>query len=138
MTSLDALPKGFRFPATALDLQRDWVNEYIAATEDETTGDISPEAVPPMALAALAIRTLLNNARLPEGAIHASQEIECLRPVKKGERVLVQAEILNKGERQGWGLLTVRFTLEGSAGEQVMTGRATLSMPLGTATEASS
>ena len=127
MTSLDSLPKGFRFPPTPVDISPDWVRQYLEATDDKASDS---DTVPPMALAALAIRTLLNNARLPEGAIHAGQELECLAPVQAGQRIVVAAEIISKGERAGWQLLTVRMEVADGVGERVMTGRATLSMPV--------
>ena len=130
MASLDVLPKGFRFPPTPLDIPAEWVRQYIEATDDESTSPLDTDLVPPMALATLAIRTLLNNARLPEGAIHAGQELECLAPVRAGQGVVVNAEIVSKGERSGWHLLTVRMSIEDAGGQPVMAARATLSMPV--------
>lgn len=131
MASLDVLPKGFRFPPTPLDIPAEWVRQYIEATEDESTSPLDPDLVPPMALATLAIRTLLNNARLPEGAVHAGQELEYMEPVPSGQDgLMVNAEIVSKGERSGWQLLTVRMSIDIAGGRPVMTARATLSMPV--------
>ncbi len=130
MTSLDVLPKGFRFPPTQVDLPVEWVAQYLEATEDTATPSLAAGLAPPMALAALAIKTLLNNARLPEGAVHAGQELECLASIPAGEPLTVDAEIVSKGHRQGWLILTVAFSVEDAAARKVMAGRSTLSMPV--------
>jgi len=128
-TSLEALPKGHRFPQAAFNLSPAWVREYVSAVEDEAIGDLGPGLVPPMALAALALRALLQGAELPPGAIHLGQEAAFLRPVRVGESLSVEAEIVHRGERRGWVLMNIDLRIEAAGGEPVMTGRTTVTMP---------
>lgn len=128
-TTLAALPKGHRFPPVAFDLSSQWVSSYVAAVEDAAIGALA-DAVPPMAVAALSIRALLQSADLPPGAVHLGQDLTFRRAVRVGETLSVAAEIVSRGERQGWVLMGVGLSAAAASGEPVMTGRATLTFPL--------
>jgi hypothetical protein len=126
--SLATLQKGHEFPPIEFDASPEWVGEYLAATADETSASAAPGLVPPMGVATLAIRALLQNAELPAGTLHASQEIRCDRAVSAGEHLAVSARVASRGERAGWVLMSVDLDVA-SAGEPVMTGRATVTFP---------
>lgn len=129
--SLATLEKGHRIPPSTFELSLGWVREYVAAVEDAAIAALDPELVPPMAVAALAVRALLEGTELPPGAIHIGQEIALRRPVRAGQRLQVRADIASRGERQGWVLMGIELTVEGEDRAPVMTGRATLTMPSG-------
>ena len=129
MTTLAALEKGHEFPPASFDLSEEWVEAYVASIEDEAIGALDGGFVPPMAIAALAIRALLEQASLPPGTLHAGQELTFTSPVRRGETLTVAARIASRGQRAGWVLMGVelRVARDGAA---VMTGRATLSFPV--------
>ncbi len=129
IASLADAPKGHRFPAVEFELSPEWVQGYTDAVEDAAIGAYEG-IVPPMAVAALSIRALLENASLPPGAVHLGQEIAFLRKVRVGEPLRAEAEVASRGERQGWVLMTVGVTVSGGDGEEVMSGRATVTFPL--------
>jgi len=129
MQTLASLEKGHEFPATEFGLSPEWVAAYVAAVEDRAIGALGAAAVPPMAVAAVSIRALLEGARLPPGAVHAGQELAFHRAVRTGERLVASARIVSRGERQGWVLMSVDMTVTGAHGDAVMTGRATVSFP---------
>ena len=133
---LDTLPKGHQLPPLAFELSPQWVREYVAAVEDGAIAALDGEFVPPMAVAALGARALFEGAALPPGAVHLGQEIELLRPVRRGERLSASARVVSRGERQGWVLMGIEMKVEGQDGEPVMKGRATLTMPAGGEREA--
>ncbi|HEY5640279.1 MAG TPA: MaoC family dehydratase [Dehalococcoidia bacterium] len=128
MTTLAALEKGHQFPPAAFDLSDEWVDAYVAAVEDEAISALGGGSVPPMAVAALAIRALLERAGLPPGTLHAGQELKFAAPVRRGDTLSVSARIASRGERAGWTLMGVELRVE-RADETVMTGRATISFP---------
>lgn len=128
--ALDTLPKGYRFPPVTFELTEDWVREYIDSVEDQAIGAIGPDAVPPMAVAALSIRALLEQSGLPPGAVHVGQELTFHRPVSIGSRVTVEAEVASRGERQGCVLMSVDLAVKQADGFPIMTGRATVTFPL--------
>lgn len=133
--SLDTLAKGHQLPPFAFDLSPEWVREYVVAVEDTAIGALDEGLVPPMAVAALGVRALLDGARLPAGAIHLGQEVSFLRPVRVGERLSISARVVSRGERQGWVLLGIELDVRGDDQGPVMTGRATLTMPVGRESE---
>src|SRR3990172_12916647 len=89
--TLDVLPRGHEIAPAAFDLSPAWVDEYVAAVEDDAVRALGDDLVPPMAIAALAIRALLDGTALPPGAVHARQELRFLRPVHAGERLSARA-----------------------------------------------
>ncbi len=129
MTTLAALEKGHEFPPASFDLSDEWVDAYVGSVEDEAISALGGGFVPPMAVAALAIRALLERASLPPGTLHAGQELAFASPLRRGETLTVSARIASRGERAGWTLMGVELRVE-RAGEPVMTGRATISFPV--------
>lgn len=128
-STLASLTRGHVFPSIALDLSLEWVREYTQSVEDAAIGRLGGDFVPPMALAALSIRALLEHAGLPPGAVHVGQELSFHRPVRAGSRLRAAAEIVSRGERQGWVLMGVQMQVQDEGSEPVMTGRATVTFP---------
>jgi len=128
--SLADLPKGHEFAETTLKLTPEWVAEYVRAAEDEAIGGVPGRAYPPLALAACSIRTLLEQAALPEGAIHVGQELN-FSLNSDGEVTLVaRARIASRRERQGWVLMGIDLKVATESGKELMSGRATITFPL--------
>ena len=127
-TSLATLSKGHEFPPASFALTSDWVGDYVAAVGDESIAAVGPAFAPPMAIAALSIRAMIEASPLPPGTLHAGQELAFHRAVRVGERLTAGARVANRGERAGWVLMSVDMHV--SAGdESVMTGRATVTFP---------
>lgn len=126
--TLAAFAKGHKFAPVSLELTEDLVRRYVEAVEDEAIAAF-PSTVPPMALAALAIRSLLDSAGLPEGAIHVAQDLSFHSIVRTGDSVSVRATIASRGERAGWVLMGVDLSLVDAEESAVMTGRATITFP---------
>ena len=135
MTTLAALEKGHEFPPASFDLSEEWVDAYVASVGDEAIGALDGGFVPPMAVAALAIRALLEQASLPPGTLHVGQELAFTAPVRLGETLTVAARIASRGKRAGWALIAVELRVAGDD-RAVMTGRATLSFPAAEGTAA--
>src|SRR3972149_4844236 len=118
---LDALPKGHHLPPSAFELSPQWVREYAAAVEDEAIGALDGSLVPPMAVAALAVRSLLEAAKLPPGAIHLGQEMSLLEPVRVGERLAVQAPAGSARAGASWA--SISTSRAGTADRPCKAGR---------------
>ncbi len=127
--TLAALPKGHEFPPTTFTLSPEWVHAYIDAVGDAAIRDAGPGLVPPMAVAALSIRALIEASPLPPGTLHAGQEFAFHRAVRIVEELTVAARIVSRGERAGWVLISVDFAVSANS-EPVMTGRATVTFPV--------
>ncbi|HET9476896.1 MAG TPA: hypothetical protein VFP63_05340 [Dehalococcoidia bacterium] len=130
MQTLASVHKGHEFPTVEFELSRDWVSTYIAAVEDGAIASLGADAVPPMGVAALSIRALLEGAGLPAGAIHVGQELAFCRAARVGDRLAVTASVASRGERAGWVLMGVDMSVASAAGE-VMSGRAVVTFPTG-------
>lgn len=102
------------------------MRQYIEATEDEASPALGDEVVPAIAVAALAIRSLLEGMELPAGALHVGQELEYRRALKVGESLAAKAQVASVGERGGWSLAAFEITVEDEAGRPVLIGRSTL------------
>jgi acyl dehydratase len=126
--TLASLDKGHEFLPVSFDLSRRWVGDYVAAVEDAAIAS-HKDVVPPMALATLGVRALLQAAGLPEGAVHVGQELAFNRAVQTGETLVARAKIVSRGERAGWVLMGLDLSITDSGDDAVMTGRATLTFP---------
>jgi hypothetical protein len=125
--SLADLPKGHEFAETKFALTPEWVAEYRAAVEDESSGSAD---VPPLALATACLRELLDQTSLPEGAIHVGQELNfsvSQKPIGVG---VAKARIASRGERQGWVLMGIEMTFEVEGGGPMVSGRSTITFPV--------
>jgi len=127
--SLATLEKGYRFAPVEFDLSHEWVRSYVNAVADQAISGVGAYA-PPMSLAALAIRALLEQSPLPPGSIHVGQELSFLRPAAIGERLYARAEVLSRTGRQGWVMMGVRLAVMDAAEIVVMDGRATITFPV--------
>jgi hypothetical protein len=128
--NLATLAKGHEFPPATFTLSREWVAEYVAAVGDVAIAGTGGDIVPPMALATQAIRALIEASPLPEGTLHAGQEIVFKRAASIGETLTVKARIASRGERAGWVLMGVDFDAQ-AGGESVMNARGTITFPAG-------
>jgi len=129
--SLATLDKGYRFAPVEFGLSHEWVQSYVNAVGDQAIAGVGAYA-PPMSLAALAIRALLEQSSLPPGSIHVGQELSFLRPAAVGERLYVRAGVFSRGQRQGWVVMGVGLAVVDAADKVVMDGRATITFPLAT------
>lgn len=128
IASLAELPKGHEFPPATFTLTREWVAEYVSAVNDEAIGALGESFVPPMALATQSIRALIEASPLPDGTLHAGQELSFRKAVRVGETLTANARVASRGERAGWVLMSVDFEVQTNS-DSVMTGRATVTFP---------
>ncbi|MDP3064267.1 MAG: MaoC family dehydratase [Chloroflexota bacterium] len=132
-TGIEGLGKGHQFPPTSFVLDDEAVARYLTAVEDEALPRLTQAAglawVPPMAVAALALRSLMEELSLPAGSIHASQELEFQRPLTAGEALTCRAWVAHRSQRGEWWLLAVELEVQDEAGQPVLAGRSTLMIP---------
>ena len=126
---LETADKGHEFPPAEFDLSPSLAQDYVEAVEDGAIRTLGSGLVPPMAIAALSIRALLEAAGLPAGAIHLGQEAAFHGAARVGDRLTARARVASRGERQGNVLMSVDMTVETSDGRPLMEGRATITFP---------
>jgi hypothetical protein len=101
--TLAALPKGHEFPSTTFTLSPDWVVAYVNAVDDAAIRDVGSALLPPMAVAALSIRAMIEASPLPPGTLHVGQELAFHRAVGIGEQLTVGARGDQDGKSVVWG-----------------------------------
>lgn len=110
------------------------VERYIGAVGDRS-GIYQPTderaVVPAMAVAALGLRGIVADLGIPEGTVHAGQELNFSGAVRVGDVLRCRAVLSQNSVRGETRLVSLRITVEDGAGRQVMTGKTTLLMPGG-------
>jgi len=131
LPNLADLPRGRELPEARFRLGADDVRRYLEAVEDCSDaygqGPEGPAWVPPLAVAALALRTILEQVELPAGALHAGQEVEFRHPVPVGASLRTRARVAQRSEMRGAVVSVIEFEVreDGSATPAVV-GRATV------------
>jgi len=130
---IELLEKGHRFAPVSFTLEEADVARYLEAVEDAALPSLCRAEgqawAPPMAVAALALRGLMEAMGLPPGAVHGSQEFEFRRPVVVGERLASRAWLAHRSQRSGWLALAVEMEAMDEAGQAVLAGRASVLIP---------
>jgi acyl dehydratase len=90
-----------------------------------------PGLAPPMAVAALSLRGVVNDLAVPAGTLHAGQELEFSGAVQVGETLACKATVLQNSVRGAWRFLVVGLSVEDGRGVPVMSGKSTLVVPVG-------
>ena len=114
-------------------LDADTVARYVDAVEDRSrewnkSGDDS--FAPPMAVAALALRGVINDLAVPGGTLHVGQEIDFKGAVQPGETLDCEAKVVQNSVRGEWRFMTVQLAVKDGGGRQVMTGKSTIILPV--------
>lgn len=138
LPSLAELPRGHELPVADFRLTAEDVRRYLEAVEDHSgaygQGPEGPAWAPPLAIAALALRVILEQVELPAGAIHAGQEVEFRRPLPVGASLRSRSRVAQRSEMRGVVVSVIEFDVEeeGSPTPSVV-GRATIMVPRGEA-----
>jgi len=120
------LPKGHEFDIGAVDVTPEGVERYLAAVEDTNTVYAESGLAPPVALAAIALKQLLDMIELPDGTLHIGQEIEAHGGVALGAKLSMRGWIAQRSVRQGMVISVIEFALTPDGSDApVLTGRTT-------------
>jgi acyl dehydratase len=104
------------------------ISAYVAAVDDGSPLAGS-EFVTPMAVAALSVRGVVNDLRIPGGTLHLGQEIEFTDAVRVGETITCAAELSQNSLRGASRILVVGLSVTTGNGRTVMTGKSTIAVP---------
>jgi len=126
--SFKQLPVGFEFPPTSYELTGTIIAKYLEAVGEETDF-LTAGIIPPLSIAACAMTALSQLFTVPPGSIHASQELEFLKPVPIGARVSCGGKIAQKLERGRLNLIVLEISVLDEDGEKVLAGKATIAAP---------
>ena len=114
-------------------LDADAVSRYIEAVGDRSGSrleDGGPATAPPMAVAALSLRGVVNDLAIPGGTLHVGQGLEFRQAVPVGETLDCTARLAQNSVRGDWRFLVVNLEVEDSKGRRVMEGKSTIMLPV--------
>ena len=124
--SYGELTPGYKFPPATYELDASFVSKYRKAVDGTADG-----FVPPLAVTACAIAAMTKSVPLPPGtiAIHASQELEFLKPVPIGTTIECHIALAQKIARGKMSMLVLELEILDKGKEKVQSGRATIALP---------
>ena len=109
------------------------IREYAAAVDDASPVQVDAEdearLAPPMAVAALMLRGVVNDLDMPGGTLHTGQELEFVRTVRAGDELDCTATVARSSVRGGRWFVVFNLAAEDGEGRTVLTGTSTLMMP---------
>ena len=134
LPSLADLPRGYELPPAGFQLSAEDVRRYLNAVEDSSgaygQGSEGPAWIPPLALAAMALRAIMEQVRLPAGSLHAAQDLEFRRPVPIGASLRSRSRVAQRSEMRGAVVAVVEFDVgEEASPSPAVIGRATVMIP---------
>jgi MaoC dehydratase-like protein len=128
VTALADLPAGHTFPEIRFTIDAERSRAYLTATGDTLALYDEQNAVPPLAVAALALGALMEVIDLPDGTLHGNESMEAHAVVPVGATLECAPAVTRNATRGGMVFVTLEFvvTLEGSP---VVTSRAAVLFP---------
>lgn len=115
------------------ELDADTIRGYVAAVDGgspvQVDADDGATLAPPMAVAALMLRGVVNDLELPGGTLHTGQELEFAGTVRAGDELECTATVAQSSVRGGRRFVVFRLAVENGGGETVLTGTSTLMVP---------
>lgn len=113
-------------------LDAETLDRYVDAVGDRSMDwgtDGGDGVVPPMSVAALSLRGIIEDLAVPPGSLHAGQELQFQGAVHVGEALECRATLVQNSVRGQWRYIGVQLAVEGDGGREVMTGKSTLVLP---------
>lgn len=108
------------------ELTEEFVHDYLSAVGDGLPLYARYGLVPPVALAARALGSLLERLELPPGAIHSLQEVSALTPVAVGQTVTARASVGGPKRRGGMEFITAEVCLNDKEDKEVLSSKSTV------------
>ncbi len=130
LISFEQLAAGYEFPPASYQLSSQLISKYTEAVGGKGE-EKSPVAgfVPPLAIAAYIMTAMAQSISLPPGTIHASQELEFLKPVPIGATINCISKVAQKVQRGKLNLLMIQIEALDRGQGKVLSGKATLVLP---------
>jgi len=113
-------------------LDRESVQKYILAVEDSTNSTVaeSSNIAPPMSIAALSLRGVVNDLNIPGGTLHIGQELSFLKTVPVGMYLECEAVLSSNSVRGYFRFMVVDLGVRDDVKEHVMKGKSTIMLPV--------
>ena len=128
--NIKTLIAGKPLPLATCTLSKEAVDLYRDATGDNSSlHQEDASLVPPTAVAALAIKHLLDSLNLPDGTVHVGQELSLQQATATDQKLVCHAQIAQSTEKRGWHFVSVAFQIHGRDEKPSVSGLSTLLIP---------
>lgn len=124
------LKAGQEFPAAAFQVDSATASDYLKAVEEERVIYQNTGLVPPMAVAALALKALINAISMPPGTIHVSQEFEFMAAVSTQDTLTSHATVSRIQERGKLHLINIDISVLNQKKQPVLAGKTGFILPV--------
>ncbi len=123
------LETGYEFHPASYRLDIGMIATYLRAVGDTSPLHHDSEIIPPMAVATLAMTSLLESISLPGGTIHVSQEIEFIDPISIKDTITCHARVIRKHERGKLHLMAIELNVFNQTQKAVLSGKTSFVLP---------
>ena len=127
------LSVGQNIPVKAFFVDVNSAMLYANAVEDSTViinKPNQPIIIPPMAIAALGLRGILDSLGVPEGALHSSQELNFHGPFEVGSEFHCLATVERNSVRKQSRFVSIKLSVRDNKNNEVLSGTTTLIIPI--------
>ena len=124
------LKAGQEFPPAAFQVDSTTVADYLKAVEEDNAIYQNTGLVPPMAVAALALKSLISAISMPPGTIHVSQEFEFIDTVNTQDTLTSHAGVSRIQERGKLHLISVYINVSNQEQKPVLAGKTSFILPV--------
>jgi len=124
------LREGQEFPPASFQLDAATVADYLKAVEEDNVIYENSGLVPPMAVAALSLKALINAISMPPGTIHVSQEFEFIDAVSTQDTLTSLARVGRVQERGKLHLITIETSVLNQQNKAVLAGKTGFILPV--------
>lgn len=126
---LEQLEEGYEFAPADYRLDSSMVTAYIEAVGEDAGFFHNTDTVPPMAIAALALTSLMETVPFPPGTIHVSQEFDFIDTASTKDALTRHARIITKRERGRLRMMTIGLSVYKHDEQPVLKGETSLILP---------
>lgn len=123
---------GTEISKESLIIDSNIINNYLNAINDSSRvelNELEKNFIPPMCIAALSLRGVINKLKIPGGTIHTTQELEFTNSAKTGEKLECIAKLILNSIRGDWRFLTIGINVTNKEGKNIMYGKSNIMLP---------
>ena len=104
------------------------VNDYLLSTQDTNSKKLT-SSIPSMIIAALGLRGVVNDLKIPGGTLHVGQEINFTSSVSIGETLQCEAHLISNTVRKDWRFISVGIKVRNKNNTLIMEGKSSIMLP---------
>ncbi|HEY95933.1 MAG TPA: hypothetical protein G4O15_13465 [Dehalococcoidia bacterium] len=126
----EKLTTGFEFEPSGFSIDAESVDKYLNAVDGGKGIYEKNKTIPPMSIAAIAMTAMAEGLSMPPGAIHVSQDIRFLNPVRINENLTSYARVNRIVKRRKLHMLSIGINVVNDKKNSVLEGETSFILPV--------